>query len=295
MIVIPIKKELYMTSKNKKQKNPIRKALVFLERYSNLVQSICAIVSVFVIGAVSIIVSVNSNRIADRQLQVSIAENKPIISFNLTKGDNGKSTIEIKNEGTAPLSYNVDVVTFFNFQNSENYLGEIITKIYTWGDSYELKTVNSGDGKLAEITVMDFYNKYVQDINNGIQKLVKQYTDGVWQTEFVYIIRVECVDIFDQHNYTYIMYDGFECNILTEEFGKQLVDEWEYVTDGLHVDQFKDEPMHYVVKYSAATPQNLLGNAVAYLRAKELYAKEADGKIVYYGKFEPENYSEDLE
>ena len=126
-----------------------------------MVQSICAIVSVFVIGAVSIIVSVNSNRIADRQLQVSIAENKPIISFSLIKGDNGKNIIEIKNEGTAPLSYNVDVVTFFNFQNSENYLGEIITKIYTWGDSYELKTVNSGDGKLAELTVMDFYNKYV--------------------------------------------------------------------------------------------------------------------------------------
>ena len=136
---------------------------------------------------------------------------------------------------------------------------------------------------------MDFYNKYVQNINNGIQELVKTYTDGVWQTEFIYIIRVECVDIFEQHNYTYIMYDGFECTVLTEEFGKQIVDEWEYVTVGLHADQFKDK-----VNYSAATPENLLGNAVAYLRAKELYARETDGRTVYYGDYEPENYSEDL-
>lgn len=284
-----------MSSKKKKHIPFIKRTVKYLENHTNLIQSICAIISVFVIGAVSIIVSVNSNRIADKQLQVSMAENKPIISFTLLKGDNGKNTIEINNEGVSPVSYNVDVVTFFNFQNSENYLGEIITKIYTWGDSYELKTVNNGEGKLAELTVMDFYNKYVQDINNGIQELVKSYSDGVWQTEFIYIIRVECVDIFEQHNYTYIMYDGFECNILSEEFGKQLVDEWEYVTVGLHADQFKDEPKHYVVKYSAATPENLLGNAVAYLRAKDLYAKEADGRIVYYGDFEPENYSEDLE
>ena len=190
-------------STKKKKHNPFIKRIVrFLENHTNLIQSICAIISVFVIGAVSIIVSVNSNRIADKQLQVSIAENKPIISFTLIKGENGENTIETNNEGVAPVSYNVDVVTFFNFQNSENYLGEIMTHIYTWGDSYELKTVNNGEGKLAELTVMDFYNKYVQDINNGIQELVKTYTDGVWQTEFVYIIRVECVDIFEQHNYT---------------------------------------------------------------------------------------------
>ena len=282
-----------MSSKKKKSNSIFKRVARFLENNTNLIQSICAIVSAFVIGAVSIIVSVNSNRIADKQLQVSIAENKPIISFSLIKGDNGVKTIEINNEGVAPVSYNVDVVTFFNFQNSENYLGEIMTNIYTWGDSYELKTVSNGEGKLAELTVMDFYNKYVQDINNGIQELVKTYTDGVWQTEFVYIIRVGCVDIFEQHNYTYIMYDGFECNILSEEFGKQLIDEWEYITVGLHSDLFKDEPIQYVVKYSYATPEKLLGNAVAYLRAKNLYAKDINGNIVYYGEFEPDKYVED--
>ena len=282
-----------MSSKKKKSNSIVKRVARFLENNTNLIQSICAIVSAFVIGAVSIIVSVNSNRIADKQLQVSIAENKPVISFSLIKGDNGVNTIEINNEGVSPISYNVDVVTFFNFQNSENYLGEIMTNIYTWGDSYELKTVNNGEGKLAELTVMDFYNKYVQDINSGIQELVKTYTDGVWQTEFVYIIRVECVDIFEQHNYTYIMYDGIECNILSEEFGKQLIDEWEYITVGLHSDLFKDEPIQHVVKYSYATPEKLLGNAVAYLRAKNLYAKDINGNIVYYGEFEPDKYVED--
>lgn len=290
-----------MSSKKKKRTNIIRKILAYLDRHSNLIQSICAIISVFVIGAVSILVAENANRIAekeneiaDKQLQVSIAENKPIISFTLIKNDNEENTIEINNEGIAPISYNVDVVTFFTFLNSENHFGKEMTNIFTWGDSYELKTINDGKGKIAELTVMDFNNEYVQNINKGVQKLVNEYNDGLWQTEFIYIIRVECVDIFEQHNYTYIMYDGFEGNILTEEFGKQLVDEWEFITLGWHYEEFKDEPEHFVVKYSAATPEKLLGNAVAYLRAKDLYAQDINGNIAYYGDYEPDRYVEDL-
>ncbi len=290
-----------MFSKKKKHTNIIRKTLAYLDRYSNFIQSLCAIISVFVIGAVSILVADNANRIAekeneiaDKQLQVSIAENKPIISFALIKNDNGENTIEINNEGIAPISYNVDVVTFFTFLNSENHFGKEMTNIFTWGDSYELKTINDGKGKIAELTVMDFNNEYVQNINTGVQKLVNEYNDGLWQTEFIYIIRVECVDIFEQHNYTYIMYDGFEGNILTEEFGKQLVDEWEFITLGWHYEEFKDEPIPIVLKYSAATPEKLLGNAVACLRAKDLYAQDINGNIAYYGDYEPDRYVEDL-
>lgn len=272
-----------------------------LNNQATIIQSVCSIISVVVIGVVSLSISDKANEISDKaneiankQLQISIAENKPIITFSVIDSDDGNNIIEIHNEGVAPISYNVDVVTFFTFLNSENYFGKDIVKIYTFGDSYILKTTNDGKGNLAELNVFGFENKYVKTMNDEIQKLVNKYNDGLWQTEYIYIVRVECVDIFENHNYTYYMYDGFEGNILTEEFGKSLVDEWEYVTIGYHEEDFKDEPSHFVVRYDAATPEKLLGNAVKYMRDKNLYAKDIDGNIAYYGEFEPDKYFEDL-
>lgn len=292
-----------MSNKSNKHKTDNNKFFKFLkwiftplEKNSNLIQSICAIISVAIIGVVSLKIadkandiSNKANAIADKQLQVSIAENKPIISFTLEHGKEGHDIVKINNEGVAPISYNVDVVTFFNFQNSENHLGKEIVKIYTWGDNHKLKTINNGKGELAEVNVLNFYSDYVNTINNSIQKLVSKYNDGIWQTELMYVIRVECVDIFENHNYTYILYDGFECNILTEEFGKELVGEWEYITVGLHEEKYKNEPGHLVIKYDAVTPEILLENAVEYMRAKGLYAQDINGNIAYYGEFEPIN------
>lgn len=281
---------------NKKSLSYIKTIFNYLDKKSNLIQSICAILSVIVIGSVSLKISdkaneisIKANEIADKQLQVSITENKPIISFTLDKGEDGYDTIKINNEGVAPISYNVDVVTFFNFQNSENHLGKELVKIYTWGDNYELKNINDGKGVLAEVTVLNFYSDYVNTINNGVQKLVNKYNNGIWQTELMYVIRIECVDIFENHNYTYILYDGFSCNILTQEFGKELVDEWEYITMGYHSEEFKNEPDHFVIKKDAVTPEKLLKNAITYMREKNLYAKDMNGNIVYYGEYEPDN------
>lgn len=272
-----------------------------LNNYSNVIQSVCAIISVVAIGAVSLNltdkannIAIKANEISDKQLQVSMSENKPIITFSLINNDDGNNVIEVQNEGVAPISYNIDVVTFFTFLNSENHFGEDIVKIYTFGDSYGLKYTNDGKGKLAELNVFGFENKYVKTMNDEVQKLVNKYNDGIWQTEYIYIVRVECVDIFDQHNYTYYMYDGFEGNILTEEFGKSLIYEWEYATLGYHADDFKNEPDHFVARYDSVTPEKLLGNAIAYMRAKNLYAKDTEGNIAYYGEYEPDKYFENL-
>ena len=276
-------------------KTKLKRVGSFFDNKSNIIQSVCSLISVFAIGFVSVLVSIKANNIAkkesdiaNKQLQVSIAENIPVISFTLKNNDNGENIMEINNEGVAPISYNVDVVTFFTFLNSENHFGKEMTNIYAFGnDSYTLQEINDGKGKLAKLSLMGFENEFVKDINNGVQKLVNKYNDGLWQTEFIYIIRVECVDVFEQHHYTYIMYDGFNGNILTQEFGEQLVEEWEFVSAGLHQDDYKNEPDHFVIRYNAATPELLLENAVKYLRAKDLYAMDIDGKICTYGEFEP--------
>lgn len=259
-----------------------------VKRYSSEIQAICSVLSVLVIGIISVILSIQSNRISEMQLAVSKAEVKPIVTFSYEKDIiSGIDRIKIKNAGTTPLKYEVEVVSFFDILANENLMGSVPIRIYTMNsvDSYNSIDVNIGE--MAEIDLYNEASDMVTPIKSGVKDIIRNYTDLYWDLVYTYVIKVVCLDSLNETSEFYYMYNRWGGNIVSQKSGEEIFNEYSCM---IQVERGYYTSKEAYFNLQDASPEDVFRYMLKKLRAEGLYAKDHEkNKYVEYGEYEPEN------
>lgn len=265
----------------------VRKFARFLKKYSVTLQTFCSIISVTLIAAITISIAINANKISASQLEISKAENRPIFTFDITQNDDGNDEFDIFCRGAYPTVFKVDFITYFEFYNKENDYGKEPLRIYTPNDNNKMYK-GEEENCIATFYLYDANCELISEISKEIAELSSVVDDNIWKTDFVYLIIVNYMDVFNEPDYVYYQFDGHNGYLVSKEFGDEIVKEYEYSTQGLHEDEFnfkKQNRLYYYV--DTMDTKILFSDAVSLMRSKNLYGKDSNSKTIYYGNYEP--------
>ena len=122
--------------------------------------------------SMSIIVSINSNQIAEYQNELIKEENQPIFVFNLTHSDNGSldvgERIDISNIGKPAYNFKAEPYVFFDIHsyNKSDYNSE--KKAYVPVTAYYGYSIETG----SPVELLLSFNKYYFRPINGMSRPV---------------------------------------------------------------------------------------------------------------------------
>lgn len=261
-----------------------------LKRYSSEIQVICSLVSVLLIGFVSLIVSFMSNEISEKQLEISKYESRPILSISLERNtESGLDSLSIINTGKAPLSFSIDVISYFDCLANENHFGSIPIRVYTFR-ALESMNYNSANSKeLAELVIYNDSSSTLRNIAMEINGIVRSYTNYAWLIRHTYLIRISYVDILNENNTQYFICNNLGAQCITNELAQQIQDECYATTTDNNGSQSSIETFYLFKEISA---KQLFSVALEKMRTKKLYIED-NGVPVLYGEYEPQTKKTD--
>lgn len=259
----------------------------FVKKYSSEIQAICSILSVLVIGIVTLFLSIQSNKIAEMQLAVSKAEVKPIVNFSYQKEvSSGIDRITVNNAGTTPLSYDVEVISFFNIMANENSMGSIPIRVYTLNNVYSHNSIDDNLEKLSEIDIYSGKSEFVAKIESGVNDIKSNYTTLYWDVVHTYVVKVTCLDSLNETSEFYYMYDRWGGNVLSLKKGKEIFQEYDCMIPTEDIGHYTSKEAYF--DFQDTTPEAIFKYALKKIREKGLYSKSfPENEFVKYGDYEP--------
>lgn len=270
--------------------NKNRHRLDILNKYSPVIQSICAIISIIVVAVTSWYVGSQANLISAKQLEILRLENKPIITFNLVKGEDGKDTIDVYSEATSPKSYSIEVATYYNIECDENQENGEPVYVYTTTNIKKTDRKKDESGKISEVFVYSSNYSINKIINNELFYLARNVSDTTccWRATHYYLVKVICNDIFDEESVYYYLYDGSRGTEISVAQGNQLFLGWKQEIEAWQSGE-KSIIDSNIIRFENFEAESILYKGVAELRRKELYAVDSNKRITY-GEYEPGYY-----
>lgn len=255
-----------------------------LKRYSDEIQVICSLLSVLFIGFSSLIVSFKSNEIAERQLEISKYESRPILSVSLERdSETGLDYLSIINTGKAPVNFYVDVTSYFECFANENHFGSIPIRAYTLYSIESLKTNSANSTELAELVLYNSFYPTLRNLDDEFETIVHSFTNYAWAIRHTYLIRIDYVDILNEKNFQYFICDTQGARSISTELGQQIYDECNYMESNGY-GSYTSRETYY--DFKNVTAEQIFSVTLGKMRANNLYL-EADGSHVLYGEFEP--------
>lgn len=275
---------------NKKDDVTKKKKRCWLKRYSSEIQAFCAIVSTVLVSVITIVFSVQSNRIAEAQLSVSKYELKPIVTFAYEQNiSENIDRITVHNSGAVPLDYEIEVISFFDFLSNENLMGNIPIRVYTLNGVSSCNSTNGNNNIMAEIDVFNETYEFIGDIKSHINYITSQHTSLSWAALHTYVVKVECIDTFNENNEFYYRCNNWGGNVISVDEGREIFSEYKCMvpTDELGSNTSKER--YFDLQDTNAI--SVFKYALNKMRELDLYVRDFSGnEVVTYGKYEPKEY-----
>lgn len=255
----------------------------WLKRYSNEIQSVCAILSVLAIGVVTVILSNQNNKLVETQNEIMRNEQKPII--DIIKMDENEETdkLLVVNNGTDVLTYNIEVYTYLDVLCNENKLGTMPIRVY-FLNAYTRQKCGNEDG-MEEISIYTEEHSLVSSLKNDLHHIIDQYNNLYWDFSFTYLIKVTSVDILNEENRDYFLFSRNGIRRVDEEYYNEVVDEHNYMIDnhdGTHTSK------EYFFELEECSADRVFEYALSKIRDENLYQIDyKTGEKMLYGQYEP--------
>lgn len=254
-----------------------------LKKYSNEIQSMCAIISVLVVGVISLIISIQYNHLVKQQTQIMKNEQKPIIDIIYKDGSNYIDRLSVINNGIDAKNYDVEVFSFINVICNENDLGSIPTRVY-FINGAEI-VLNKDMDEIAEITVYKEDYPVICSLKNELYKIISEYTTLYWDFSFTYLIKITSIDIMNEENVDYFIYNRQGVKRIGKEYGNGLVREYSYKIDN-HNGTKTSREIYFDLENIDA--EQIFEYALKKLRTNNLYTTDFRTNEKYlYGEYEP--------
>ena len=193
-----------------------------LKKYSSEIQSICSIISALVIGIMSVILSIQNNRLVGTQNALLKEQFNPIIDVSVSQESDYLDRLEISNMGTVARSYNVNIYSFIDVFCNENGFGRVPIRVYFLD---LCKEINMNDDNVA--TVIIYNNDYPQIsiLQKQLRNIPKQFTDLAWGFPFRHLIEIISVNSLGDTQTDYFL--KVEDNVVRveNELAKQIINE----------------------------------------------------------------------
>lgn len=263
-----------------KYKNETKNAL---KKYSNEIQSICSIVSVLVIGIISLIISIQYNHLVKQQTQIMKNEQKPIIDIINEGGSDYTDRLLVINSGINAKNYNVEIFPFFDIMCNENNLGSIPIRVYFINGAEILLSKKLDE--IAEITIYKENYPVICSLKEDLHKIISEYTTLYWDFSFSYLIKITTIDVMDEENIDYFVYNRQGVKRVGNEYGNGLVDEYNYMIDNHDGTKTSKESYFDLDKVDA---EQIFRYTLKKIRDNNLYKVDFRTNEKYlYGDYEP--------
>lgn len=268
--------EYILDARYKKGKNN------WLKRYSDEIQSICSIatfiISVVIIGVVSILLTNRSNELLDKQIRLMEYEQKPIINISYENNIDGISILTVTNYGAAAQDYDIEIYSYFDVICNENQIGNIPIRIFLLEAVQKVDYLNSS---IDDIAYIDVYNKSygnVDSIKNDLFTIIREYTNLFWGFQLTYMIKVTATDRTGEIEDNYFIYNSNGIKMINEEYGIDIIDDFNSIVRTRGVLLFTDLNAETLFRYT-----------LNIIREKKLYVKEnfSSETFITYGQYEP--------
>ncbi len=275
-----------LNEKYNKKENKIKK-------YSNEIQSICSIISVLIIGGISLILTIHYNKMVNQQTKLMEYEHKPIIDIIINENiSEGIDELTVINRGTPCRDYGVETRSYMDVMCHENGWGEIPIRSYVFGTFYNqgaVKDYHFIKDSSNEIAKLDVYtNSYheLSKLENDMFNIVLRYTTYFWEFNFINIIKVSYIDVLNNYDEEYFMYSDYGLRVMDKEFGKNIFKEW----DDVLLNESDDFDINWNKSFNVNS-NKVFKKILKRIRKKGLFSISSDTKEkTYYGKYEPKKY-----
>lgn len=255
-----------------------------LKKYSNEIQSICSIISILVIGFASIIISVQYNGLVEKQTQIMMNEQKPIINISIDDDKNGTSRLLVNNKGTDAIDCGIEVITYFNVHCNENGLGQVPIRVY-FLNAIESLEYNKKDN-IAEIVLYNESHPAIASLKNDLSEIIHQYTYQYWDFSFTYLIKITSYDIMNEKNIDYFVFNNTSVQRVSNEYGDSVVNEYTYMIDEEYGMKTSKESYFELGESNA---ERIFKYTLEKIRYNDLYSVDFETKEKYlYGEYEPD-------
>lgn len=254
-----------------------------LKKYSNEIQSICAIISVLVIGSISLIISIQYNHLVKQQTQIMKNEQKPIIDIINKGGSDYTDKLSVINNGIDAKNYDIEIFPFIDVMCNENNLGTIPTRVY-FINGAEI-VLDKDTDEIAEITVYKENYPVICSLKNDLHKIISEYTTLYWDFSLTYLIKITSLDIMNEENIDYFIYNRQGVKRIGKEYGNDLVEEYNYKIDNHNGTKTSRESYFDLESIDA---EQIFRYILKKLRANNLYKTDFRTNEKYlYGEYEP--------
>lgn len=268
-----------LAEKYKKEKDS------FLKKHTDEIQSICSIISVLVIGIASLFISVQYNNLADKQTQIMKYEQKPIIDIRIEDINDYTDKLLIVNNGTDAIDYKVEIFSFFEVLCNENKIGSVPIRVYFLNAIENIKNRNTD--KVSEMVLYKESYPPIFSLKEDLHSIISEYTNLYWDFSFTYLIKVTSVDIMDEKNVAYFIYNHNSATRVSDEYGNSIEYEYNYMVDGDYPNTKVSKESFFDLESSNA--KQIFKYALSKIRENNLYHVDSSTseKYVLYGEYEP--------
>lgn len=261
--------------------------LCFLKRHSNEIQSICSILSVLVIGFISLIVAIQNNKLVEMQNQIMSNEQKPIIDIQITQSTEEKEKLVVNNKNISALSYDVDVIPYIDVYCNENNWGSTPIRAYLFKSETLVSQVNNNlEDNISELSLLSENSSIYSSIVEQLHKITSNYNDLAWDYCLKYLIRIISIDALGEENMDYFIFCRNAIHRIKTEKGDSIFNECYYMIDNLDGSKTSKESFFQIENIDT---EILFSYILEKIRDKDLYKVSIETNEKYlYGKYEPE-------
>lgn len=266
-----------------------------IKRHSSEIQAVCSLLSVVIIGVVSSLIAIRGNGLIEAQNRIMKYEQKPVIDISVSNETKKNIEYVIDNRGGNVLKPSVDVIPFINVRCMENGFGYVPIRAYLLPDSGvfeidECSKYKTDNNIIARITLLKGDSKIVTSLEDRLTDLISEYSDDPWIFSLTYLIRVKSIDVFDEENVDYFIYDILRANRITMEVGDSIYDDCLSVAGDKHFLRpwIQNEKLFNIDNIDAI---ELFRYSLEIIRDKGLYYIDPDtDQQILYGEYEPKKH-----
>lgn len=269
--------EKYSNKKNK---------VGFFKRYSNEIQSICSILSVVVIGIISLFIAVQNNKLVEMQNQIMRSEQKPIIDILINQSTETQEKLVVINKSKSALSYDVEVIPYIDVFCNENNWGSTPIRAYLFKSKALVSQIdNNKEEDISEISLLSENSNIYSSIEKKLHEITSNYNNLAWDFCLKYLIRIISIDALDEKNVDYFIFSRNTVHRIELEKGNSVFDECNYMIDNLDGSKTSRESYFDIDNLDTKV---LFKYILKKIRDKDLYEISYETNQKYlYGEYEP--------
>lgn len=254
-----------------------------LKRYSDEIQSICSILSIIIIGFTSLFISAQNNYLTEKQTEIMRNEQKPIIDISIEKNDNSTDKLFVVNKGTDVMDYDIEIITYLDVFCNENNMGATPIRVYLMNAVESFEYIYTD--KLAEIILYKESSPISASLDSDLRSVISEYTDLYWDFSLTYLINVTSIDVMNEINEDYFIYNRFGIRRVKDEYGNEIIDECNYMIDN-HDGTRTGKESYF--DFKAMNAKQIFKYALNKIRNHKLYQVDFFTNEKYlYGECEP--------